>query len=73
MYPFLLDDFKIIIIGGKNVYEQFIPVCNVIWRTVIKKNYECDLFLEYDYNNYNNYKNKTIIEEDEELIIYKIY
>jgi dihydrofolate reductase len=74
LYPFLLDNFKIIIIGGKNVYEQFIPLCNVIWRTIIKKNYDCDLFLdchlflEYDYN---NYKNKTVIEEDEELIIYK--
>jgi dihydrofolate reductase len=69
LYPFLLDNFKVFIIGGKNIYEQFIPLCSVIWRTIIKKNYNCDLFLEYDYN---NCKNKEIIEENDELIIYKI-
>ena len=68
LYPFLSDDFKIFIIGGKNIYEQFIPLCNVIWRTIIKKNYNCDLFFEYDYN---NYRDKEIIEEDEKITIYK--
>lgn len=68
LHPFLLDNFKIFIIGGKCLYEQFIPLCDVIWRTIIKKNYNCDLFLDYDYS---NCKNKQIIDDDDELIIYK--
>jgi len=67
-YKYLNKDFTIIFIGGKTIYNKFIPLCEKIWVSKIKKNYDCDLFLEYDYN---NYKNKTVIEEDEELIIYK--
>jgi dihydrofolate reductase len=67
-YPFLSRDFKIFIIGGKKVYEQFIPLCNKVWVTRIKKNYSCDLELNYDYS--KQFKEPQIIEEDEELEIY---
>jgi len=67
-YTFLNNNFKIFFIGGKNIYEQFIPLCKIIWVTQIKKNYLCDLFFNYNYS--NEYK-KEIIEEDEEIKIIK--
>ena len=66
MYPSLSRDFKIFFIGGKTVYEQFIPLCNTVWVTQIKGDYACDLFIDYDYS--KEFK-ETILEEDDELII----
>ena len=48
---FLNNDFKIFFIGGKQIYEQFIPLCQQIWVTQIKKDYLCDLQFYYDYSN----------------------
>lgn len=67
-FPFLSSDYKIFIIGGKQIYEQFIPLCKSIWVTYIKKDYSCDIFLEYDYSKEHK---EEIIDEDEELIIKK--
>lgn len=67
-YTFLKKKFKIFIIGGKTVYEQFISLCDRVWVTTIKKNYSCDLFFYYDYS--KHYK-EEIIDEDNELIIKK--
>ena len=68
MYEFLNKDFKIFFIGGKTIYNQFIPLCDTICVTLIKKNYDCDLFIDYDYS-------KQFIEElykeDDELKIIK--
>jgi len=50
LYNFLDKDFKIFFIGGKIIYQQFIPLCNKIWVTQIKCNYNCDLFFKYDYS-----------------------
>ena len=60
--------FKIYIIGGKNIYEQFIPLCERVWVTRIKKDYSCDLFLDYDFS--KQFK-ENIVDEDDELIIYE--
>jgi dihydrofolate reductase len=68
IYPFLKEDFKIFIIGGKTIYEQFIPLCEIVWVTIIKKVYSCDLFFDYDYS--KEFK-EEIVDEDEELIIKK--
>jgi len=68
IYPFLKKDFKIFIIGGKTIYEQFIPLCEIAWVTIIKKDYSCDLFFDYDYS--KEFK-EEIVDEDEELIIKK--
>ncbi len=68
MFPFLNNNFKIFFIGGKQIYEQFIPLCDTLWVTTIKTNYFCDLFLKYDYTKY--FKDFDI-EEDEELKIVK--
>jgi dihydrofolate reductase len=67
-YSYLNSDFKIFIIGGKNIYEQFIPLCQKIWVTRIKQDYLCDLFLNYDFS--NEFEEKKI-DEDDELIIYE--
>lgn len=66
MYPFLSSNFKIFIIGGKQIYEQFIPLCDTVWVTTIKKDYSCDLFFDYDYK--KQFK-EELVEEDNELKI----
>lgn len=68
MFPYLSSNFKIYIIGGKNIYEQFIPLCERVWVTRIKKDYSCDLFLDYDFS--KQFK-ENILDEDDELIIYE--
>ena len=67
-FPCLNNNFKIFFIGGKQIYEKFIPLCERIWVTKIKKDYSCDLFLEYDYS--KEFK-EEFIEEDDELKIVK--
>lgn len=68
IYTFLSSDFKIFFIGGKQIYEQFIPLSQKVWVTRIKKDYSCDLQFNYDYS--NQFKEPQIIEEDEELQIF---
>ena len=67
-YPFLKYEFKIFFIGGKQIYEKFIPLCQRVWVTLIKQDYSCDLFLEYDYS--KDFK-EELVEEDDELKIVK--
>lgn len=69
-FPFLHENFKVFVIGGKQIYEKLIPLCHTIWLTQIKKDYNCDLFLKNVYN-FNNKMMVTEIENDDELIIYK--
>uniref|UniRef100_A0A6C0II40 dihydrofolate reductase n=1 Tax=viral metagenome TaxID=1070528 RepID=A0A6C0II40_9ZZZZ len=70
VYPFLHENFKVFLIGGKQIYEKLIPYCHTIWLTQIKKDYNCDLFLKNAYN-FNNKMMVTEIENDDELVIYK--
>jgi dihydrofolate reductase len=60
-----LQNEKIFIIGGKTIYDQFLPFCEKIWVTRFKKDYDCDLFFEFDFSNFSS----KICEETEELII----
>jgi len=66
MYKFLNTNYKIFFIGGKTIYEQFIPICHKIWVTHIKCDYNCDLFIDYDYSKEFTVE---IYEEDDELKI----
>jgi len=66
-YKYLKKDFKIFVIGGKNIYEQMIPLCNCVWVSRLKKNYNCDLFIDYDYSNYYS----EIYYEDADISIIK--
>jgi dihydrofolate reductase len=67
-YPFLSSNFKIFIIGGKQIYEKYIQLCDTVWVTTIKNNYNCDLFLNYQYK--KQFKDE-FVEEDNELKIVK--
>ena len=67
IYRFLKTDFKIFCVGGKTIYEQFIPLCDRIWVTYIKCNYNCDLFIDYDYS--IEFLLDTYYEDDEIKIV----
>jgi len=64
LYPALSSDFKIFIIGGKKIYEHFIPLCETIWITRVKKCYSCDLTFDIDLEK----QFKEISEEDDDEI-----
>jgi dihydrofolate reductase len=66
-YPSLSRNFKIYIIGGKQIYEKFFPLCQTIWLTRIKKNYMCDLVFEYNFE--KEFKEEVYYENDELKII----
>jgi dihydrofolate reductase len=65
----LSPDFKIIIIGGKQIYDAYFPLCETVWVTQIKKDYQCDLIIDYDFE--NQFKDREIVKDDEELVITK--
>ena len=58
-----IDLLKIFIIGGKQVYTTFLPLCSTVWVSQIKNCYDCDLFL-------NDY---AIILEDPLMYLKTIY
>ena len=60
-------DFKIFFIGGKTIYEKYIPICEKVWVTQIKKDHSCDLLLNYDFS--KQFKEPKIIDDDDELKI----
>jgi dihydrofolate reductase len=66
LYPSLSINFKIYIIGGKQIYEKYIPICKSIWVTYIKRDYECDLLYDFEFKKVFE---ETVVEEDEELKI----
>ena len=68
LYPTLSINFKIYIIGGKNIYEQYIPLCETIWVTRVKNCYSCDLTFDYDLK--TQFK-EIEVEEDNEIKITK--
>ncbi len=45
-------DKTFFIIGGNQIYNAFIPYCSIIWLTQVKKDYNCDLFLNIDLTPY---------------------
>jgi dihydrofolate reductase len=45
---------NVIFIGGKSIYEQFIPLCETVWVTRFKKDYDCDLFFDYDFSKFSS-------------------
>jgi dihydrofolate reductase len=67
LYPYLNKDFIIFFIGGKQIYEKCIPLCETVWVTQIKKDYNCNLILNYNFINYK----EDIYDEDYELKIIK--
>jgi dihydrofolate reductase len=64
--PALSSNFIIFIIGGKQIYEKYISLCDKVWLTTIKKDYSCDLFFNYDYSELFK---ERIEDNDDELKI----
>jgi dihydrofolate reductase len=65
--PALSSNFIIFIIGGKQIYEKYISLCDKVWLTTIKKDYSCDLFFNYDYSEL--FKERIEYNDDELKII----
>ena len=65
--PALSRHFKIYIIGGKQVYDKYIPLCDAVWVTYMKSDYACDLFMEGDF--VKQFKETRCEEEDDTLQI----
>ena len=61
----------IFIIGGKMIYEKYYPVCDTLWFTKIKKDYDCDMFLDMDMILAEFTEPVEIIEDTVEYTIYK--
>ena len=62
-YPALSPNFKIFIIGGKQIYEKYIPLCETVWVTKIKRYYSCDLTFDFDFE--KEFKELEYSEDDE--------
>ena len=63
----------IFIIGGKQVYTRYLPICSTVWVSRLKNDYGCDLFLA-DYATILNdplMYSKTIYKEYDLFTIYK--
>ena len=69
----LSSNFKIFFIGGKQIYEKYIPLCETVWHTTIKRDWSCDLFFNYEYEKLFKAKlplvKAELVEEDDELKI----
>jgi len=63
----LSSNFKIFFIGGKQIYEKYIPLCETVWHTTIKADWSCDLFFNYDYE--NQFKDAEVVHDDELKIV----
>jgi dihydrofolate reductase len=64
---------KIFIIGGKQIYMRYLPICSTVWVSQIKGNYDCNLFLD-DYAKILDDKlmyNCAIYKEYDLFTIYK--
>jgi dihydrofolate reductase len=66
---FLNPDFKIIIIGGKQIYDVYFPLCETVWVTRIKCDYQCELRIDYDFE--KQFKDREVVKDDDELLIVK--
>ena len=69
-HKYLNNDYKIFIIGGKQIYDTFCKFCNTIWITKIKADYKCDLIFSKEL--LDHFPNNNIEMEDEELVIIKL-
>ena len=65
-FPYLKPDYKVFIIGGKTLYDTYVPKSVVVWETIIKSRYDCDMFIKYDYS---EFQSDTYFEDDELKII----
>jgi len=65
VFHFLVPNCKIFIIGGNEIFDMYLPICDSIWITTIKGVYDCDTFFTYNVSIYK----KLITYDDDELCI----
>lgn len=55
---------KIFIIGGKQIYDLFIPHSKNLIVSKLKKPYDCDVFMDNDFSNFKltNIENKSLFD-----------
>lgn len=66
----LLDHFKndhIYIVGGKTIYKLFYPLADELIISTLKKDYHCNLFMNFDLKDFNKVKT---IDNDEFVVNY---
>jgi dihydrofolate reductase len=61
---------KMFIIGGSQIYHQFYHLCDTIWVTRIKDDYQCDTFLNMD-KILSNFSLTQIVQQGEKFVIEK--
>jgi dihydrofolate reductase len=74
----LTTDKTVYVIGGKEIYNLLIPICDKIWLTIINKDYECDLKISLDFETSLDFKissdsnnvHKQPFYTDDELSMY---
>jgi len=63
-FYFLNKHFKIFYIGGEQIYKTFIPLCDAVWVTKIKKNYDCDLLFSKNMDEDKNFISECVKTND---------
>ena len=66
----IIGDKKMFIMGGSQIYHHFYHLCDVIWVTRIKDDYQCDMFLNLD-KILANYRLTEIVQQGERFVIEK--
>ena len=61
---------KTFFIGGIKIFNNYHNLCDILWVTRIKKNYNCDLKIDFE-NLTKNFIKDSIIKETDEYIIEK--
>jgi dihydrofolate reductase len=59
-------DKTIYVIGGKQIYDLLIPMCSKIWLSVIPNDYNCDLKMYINFDDYD----KKLVEGKETFNLY---
>lgn len=57
------------IIGGAEIYNLFFSRCSHLWFTVVHGTYECDIFLNLEDVDLNEYSESIITETDQYTIV----
>ena len=69
-HKYLKLDYKIYIIGGKQIYNLLYKYCSTFWVTKLKANYECDLSFSKEI--LDSFTMSIIEYENDELEISKL-
>ncbi len=60
-YQQILKDYQnqdLIIIGGKDIYQLFLPYADQLVISTLNQAYDCDLYMKLDLSNFNKFKSQ---------------